>query len=224
MGESVGTDRKPAGRIAVKICFSWCFCRQAVREEAWITLLIKDKEDDQMRLLIRDTRKGMNCLFSFASFLPPVTIALHLWQVPQVYQYVHMDTDTHVPAPGGCRIQQLLCTWTGECAVPMGALGSAALAFLAYAKSNDQAEEQMSWRVWDPAFLLIRVTKSWSELEQHPLFFNSNKGAPWAAFSSVSVGGQLLGQLCAEEELGYVGNGGLECLSVTPLGRWYHAT
>lgn len=132
--------------------------------------------------------------FQFCIFSPTCHYCTASLTVTQVYQYVHMDIDTHVPAPGGCRIQQLLCAWTSECAVPMGALGSAALAFLAYAKSKDQAEEQMSWRVLDPAFLLIRVTKPWSQLEQHPLFFNNNKGTPWAAFSSVSVGGQLLGQ------------------------------
>lgn len=81
-----------------------------------------------MRLLIRDTGKGMNCLFSFASLLPPVTVAVHLWQVTQC---VHMATDTCVPVLGGCRIQELLCAQTGGCAVPTGALGSAALAFLA---------------------------------------------------------------------------------------------
>lgn len=58
-----------------------------------------------MRLLIKDTGKGMNCFFSFASLLPPVTVALHLWQVTQVCQYVLMDTDTCAPVLGGCRIQ-----------------------------------------------------------------------------------------------------------------------
>lgn len=82
-----------------------------------------------MRLLLRDTGKGINCLFSFASFLPPVTIALPLWQVTQVGQYIHMDTDMCIPVAAGSR--QLLCAQTGECAVPTGALGSAALAFLA---------------------------------------------------------------------------------------------
>lgn len=79
----------------------------------------------------------------------------------------------------------------------------------------------MSWGVWDPAFLLTSITKPWNrELEQHPLCFTGNKGTAWAAFSPVSVGGQLLGWHPAQrQELGYVGNGGLECPQVTPLGR-----
>lgn len=100
-----------------------------------------------MRLLIRDTGEGMNCLVTFASSLPPVPIALHLRQVTQLYQYSHMGTDTRVPSPvwlqhsGSCSVLRkvnVLC--------PRGPQALLLCLFLLVgAKSKDQAEEQMSW-------------------------------------------------------------------------------
>lgn len=120
-----------------------------------------------------------------------------------------MDTGMQVLRPlAGCRIRAAVLCSDGQtcCACRGPGLSLLWLFLLVRAKSKEKADEQMSRGFGFLHSCWLASLSLGVNLHSIPLCFTSNKWTPWAAFSSMPVGGQAVGTArCAETGAGVHG-------------------